>query len=122
MCDLTIIVFDFKDLTNDPKLSIVKLPSKMTILQLERRFRHALIQLKLPYGRVYFYQRGRQLNKQENLIDLPQGTIKCSLLKMDLSPIMELSEACFDCKLCGQQYRVKDDSSCTQCTNFKNEE
>ena len=107
MCDLTSTVFDFKNLTNDPKLSVVKLPSKMTIQQLERRLRHALIQLKLSHGRILFYQRRRQLNKQKNLIDLPQGTIKCSLLKMELSPIMELSEACFDCNLCGQQYRVQ---------------
>ena len=119
MCDLTIIVFDFKDLTNDSKLTIVKLPSKMTILQLERRLRHALIHLKLPTGRVFFYQRGRQLNKQKNLIDLPQGTIKCSLQKMELSPILELNKACLDCIFCGQQYRENDDNVCTQCANFK---
>lgn len=119
MCDSTIIVFDFENLTRDPKLTIMKLPSTMTILQLERRIRHALIQLKLPYGRVFFYQRGRQLNKHKILVDLPQGTVKCSLLKMELFPIVELSEACFDCIFCGQQYRVNNDKVCTQCANFK---
>ena len=119
MFDRTIIVLDFKDLTNDPKLAIIQLPSTMTILQLERRLRHALIQLNLPYGRVLFYQRGRQLSKHQILIDLPQGTIKCILLKMDLFPILELREVCFECILCGQQYRVNDDKICTQCANFK---
>ena len=119
MCDLTSTVFDLKNLTNDPKLSVVKLPSKMTIQQLERRLRHALIQLKLSYGRILFYQRRRQLNKQKNLIDLPQGTIKCSLQKMELSPILELNKACLDCIFCGQQYRENDDNVCTQCANFK---
>ena len=87
MCDFTIIVLDFKDLTNDSKLTKVKLPSKMTILQLERRLRHALIHLKLPPGRVFFYQRRKQLKKQKNLPDLPQGTITYSLQKMKPSPI-----------------------------------
>lgn len=108
MYDDTIIVMDFVELTNNPKLSIMKLPMHMTIQQLIKRLQHSLLRLNLPFGRINLYQRGKQLRKHQKLIDLPQGTIKCT-------KGMELDTLESDCMFCGQHYVML----CMQCCKLK---
>ena len=109
MYDDTIIVMDYVELTNDPKISIIKLPMHMTIQELIERLQHALLTLNLPsVGRINLYQRGKQLRKHQKLIDLPQGTIKCT-------KGMELDTLESDCKFCGQHYVML----CMQCCKLK---
>ena len=119
MYDDTIIVMDFVELTNNPKLSIMKLPMHMTIQQLIKRLQHSLLRLNLPFGRINLYQRGKLLMKHQILIDLPQGTIKCTTVKMALCPIMELETSESDCRCCGQQYRDNANNACSQCCKLK---
>ena len=115
MFEPTLIFLDLTNITGDPKITMAKLPTTMTVLQLKRRMMFVLSQMGLPYGSLAYYQRGKLLFNHTMLGDLPQGTITCILLKHALHSIPEIKSS-IHCNYCGQEYYDAIYDKCKQCT------
>lgn len=114
MDTLTIIVLDLKDITGDPKLGIAKVPSTLTVKRLKKRLNHILVQFHFPFGDLAFYQRGMLLLNYMKMINLPQGTITCKIIRKRLNPVKEIKSS-FVCHYCGQEYFFETFDACVQC-------
>ena len=116
MNDPTIIAFDFTEISGDPKVTVAKLPSEMTVKHLKRRIMHIAAQLNLRYGLLALYHRGILLRNHVKMGDLPQGTVCCKLIKpLALHPIREIDDR-YCCIFCGQDYFSDNVNNCEQCS------